>query len=70
MPAHPLEPDRATLASWIETFTRAALDHLDGLAAGSAAGRVGREGTAIGDEVSRPIPEEPFAEAPPTWRRW
>jgi aromatic-L-amino-acid decarboxylase len=58
---HPLEPDRATLASWIDAFARAALDHLDGLASGSAAGRVGAEGTAIGNEVSRPIPEEPFA---------
>ena len=65
MAAHPLEPDRATLASWIETFTRAALDHLDGLATHSAAGRVGREGTAIGDAVSRPIPEEPFAGGAP-----
>ena len=62
---HPLEPDRATLASWIDTFTRAALDHLDGLASGSAAGRVGPEGTAIGDAVSRPIPEEPFAGGAP-----
>jgi aromatic-L-amino-acid decarboxylase len=62
---HPLEPDRATLASWIDTFTRAALDHLDGLASGSAAGRVGLEGTAIGDAVSRPIPEEPFAGGAP-----
>jgi aromatic-L-amino-acid decarboxylase len=63
--SHPLEPDRATLASWIDTFTRVALDHLDGLSSGSAAGRVGAEGTAIGDAVSRPIPEEPFAGGAP-----
>lgn len=65
MAAHPLEPDRATLASWIDTFARAGLDHLDGLASGSAAGRVGAEGTAIGDEVSREIAEEPFAGGAP-----
>lgn len=59
--AYPLEPDRATLASWIDVFGRAALDHLDGLATRPAAGRVGAEGAAIGDAVSVAIPEEPLA---------
>jgi aromatic-L-amino-acid decarboxylase len=57
--SHPLEPDRATLAAWVDTFTRAALDHVEGLGTRSAAGRVGPEGEAVADAVSRPIPEEP-----------
>jgi aromatic-L-amino-acid decarboxylase len=56
-----LEPDRETLASWLRTFADAALDHLDRLPTTSAAGRVGAEGAAIAQAVSRPIPEEPFA---------
>jgi aromatic-L-amino-acid/L-tryptophan decarboxylase len=57
---YPLEPDRATLASWLETFASAALDAVERLPVTSAAGRVGAEGTAIGDAISRAIPEEPF----------
>lgn len=57
---HALEPDRATLASWLRTFADAAFDHLDRLPATSAAGLVGVERAAVAASVSRAIPEEPF----------
>jgi aromatic-L-amino-acid decarboxylase len=57
--SYPLEPDRATLASWLETFAARRSDAVERLPVTSAAGRVGAEGTAIGDAISRAIPEEP-----------
>ncbi len=61
-PADPssLEPDRETLASWLETFASAALDHIDRLPDAHAAGQVGPEGLAVAEAVSLPIGEEPF----------
>src|SRR5512145_2499710 len=55
-----LEPDRETFESWLRAFVDTALDHLAKLPTASAAGRVGPEGVAIAQAVSRPIPEEPF----------
>lgn len=52
-----LEPDRATLESWLATFSAAALDHIDGLATTPAAGKVGAEGLAAAELASLPIPE-------------
>src|SRR5512145_3130687 len=60
-----LEPDRATLETWLRAFADAAFDHLARLPTVSAAGRVGPEGAAIAQAVSRPIPEEPFAGGAP-----
>lgn len=56
----PLEPDRATLASWLDEAARFALDHLEGLPAAPAVGAVGAEGNRIAASVSTPIPEAPL----------
>ena len=53
-----LEPDRATLQAWLQTFSTMALDELDALGSAPAVGKIGAEGNAIANAVSLPIREE------------
>lgn len=55
-----LEPDRARQEAWLDSFSRFALDHLEGLERAPAVGAVGAEGLAVAREVSVPLREEPL----------
>src|SRR5258706_2347264 len=55
-----LEPSRETQELWLATLARFALNHLEGLEEGPAAGPIGPDGAAVADRVSRPIGEEPL----------
>lgn len=55
-----LEPPREVQEQWLEALARFALDHIAALESAPAVGPLGDEGRRIGDEVSRPIPEDPL----------
>ena len=55
-----LEPSRETQELWLAALARFALDHVEALADGPAAGPIGAEGARIADSVSRAIGEEPL----------
>jgi aromatic-L-amino-acid decarboxylase len=56
-----LEPDRPTLAAWLQAFGDFTLDELDAIDHSPASGPVGAAGNAIGAEISVAIPEDPLA---------
>src|SRR5439155_1093723 len=60
LPDFPLEPSRPTQERWLEETSRFVLAHLAGLSTAPACGPVGRQGLAIADAVSTPIPEAPL----------
>jgi len=61
MDRYSLEPPRDLQERWLDALARFTLDHIAGLEHAPAAGPIGPEGTAIADQVSRPIGEEPLA---------
>jgi aromatic-L-amino-acid decarboxylase len=56
-----LEPDRSTVAAWLQAFGDFALDELDAIDRAPASGPIGAAGNAIAAELSVAIPEEPLA---------
>jgi len=57
---HALEPNRATVESWLKVLSKFALDDVDALPNANAAGRVATEGLRIATKVSTSIPELPL----------